>query len=261
LKYVYFPLVFLPLIIPGEKWPYPRFRLYWCAGIFLLGLVSIGVFTLGQTSTELTRLSADQSLNPYYSDAYTLKTFFAHPLTALRVLGYSFFERINLIFFTPTDAAFSSRLPTWTFYLMFLLLVLNSSFAKGDRGSGDRGSGGRGGGAYAVEGDDGSDALLKSARDQISLDSLPLQRHTRLIMLALALAVYLLVLLASINWTPVGAPLLFGAQGRYFIPIIPLLALALSDFIRPARSIARESLYLFCCLGALEVFLTFVSVL
>jgi uncharacterized membrane protein len=256
LKYVYFPLVFLPLIIPGEKWPYPRFRLYWCAGILLLGLVSIGVFTLGQTSTELTRLSADQSLNPYYSDAYTLKTFFAHPLTALRVLGASLILRLPRLIDISSGFAFSSQLPMWTFCLLFVLLVFNSSPAKGAGAAG----GAKGAGGVEDAGGAGGAGGVEDAGGAKGERLFKLPGHTRLIMLALVLAVYLLVLLASVSWTPVGASVLAGIQGRYFIPTIPLLALALSDFIRPARSIARESLYLVCCLGALEVFLTFTSV-
>ncbi|MDR2109556.1 MAG: DUF2142 domain-containing protein [Coriobacteriales bacterium] len=229
LKYVYVPLLFLPLIIPKEKWPRAHFRLYWCMGISLLGFAAIGLLTLNQAALEATRATADQSIDSYYPDAYTFKTFFEHPMVALRLLGHSIFQYINLIIDTPSGFTFSSRLPTWTHYLIFALLILSSSFNGKTR-------------------DADQPALFK------------MRKSARLIMLGLSVVVYLLVLLASINWTNVGAPLLTGVQGRYFIPLLPLLVIAVSGFIQPTRDLGRVSLYLFSCLSGLDLFFTFISV-
>jgi hypothetical protein len=245
LKFVYFPLVFLPLIIPGNKWPRPHFRIFWCLGMLILGLCSIGLFSLHQTTTTVAGATADTSLDSYYPDAYTLKSLFAHPTSALRVLGRSFFEHIGLIIDTNSGFTFSSRLPTWTSYLVFVLLVLNTG------SNGNEGSAGRSSNA-------GNDSNAGSRADK----ALPTMRaSTRLITLALASAIYVLVLLASVSWTTVGATLLMGIQGRYFIPLLPLLALAISGLIRPNKDLSYTSLYLFCCLNGMEVFFTFLSVI
>jgi uncharacterized membrane protein len=227
LKYVYLPLVLLPVIIPKEKWPQPRLRALCCAGFLLLGLAAIGLFSMSQAFVEVARATADKSLSASYPDAYTLKTFFAQPMTALKVFGFSLLQRLGLLIDIPSGFTFSSRLPLWASYLMFVLLLLNSSGP--------------------------SDA----AKDG---PPFRMRRSTRLVLLALALVVYSLVLLAAVSWTPVGSPILAGVQGRYFIPLLPLLALAASGFIRPGKDIGRASLYLFCCLGGLEAFFTFVSV-
>jgi uncharacterized membrane protein len=133
-------------------------------------------------------------------------------------------QRIDLIIDIPSGFSFSSRLPLWPYYLMFALLILNTNLAENTR-------------------------------------PVKMRAGSRLVMLALALAIYFLVLLASVNWTAVGSLVLVGVQGRYFTPLIPLLALAFSGIIRPTGEVGRTSLYLFCCLNGMEVFFAFMSII
>lgn len=48
-------------------------------------------------------------------------------------------------------------------------------------------------------------------------------------LLLLALGVGTLSLLACLTWTPINYTVLFGVQGRYFLPILPLVLLALGE--------------------------------
>jgi hypothetical protein len=224
LKYVYFPLLFLPVVIPKGKWPCRRFRLLWCGGILVLGLAAVGLFSSGQASGAVAEMTAGQSLSAAYPDSYTLRTFLAEPASALKVFGVSALMHLDLFVDLPSGFSFASRLPMWAHYLVFALLMLNASPAAGE-------------------------------------EPLRMRRSARVLMLAIALTVYVLVLLASVSWTPVGSPLLAGAQGRYLVPTLPLLALSLYGLVRPAKALWRPSLYLFCCLGALDVFLAFVQAL
>jgi len=73
--------------------------------------------------------------------------------------------------------------------------------------------------------------------------------------------VFILVIIASaglsmlgmfIAWTPAGSPIITGVQGRYFLPIVPLIILLLRNNI----VVAKKSLYfgLVACLCVLQVF-------
>ncbi len=64
-------------------------------------------------------------------------------------------------------------------------------------------------------------AAVPDPRDRIVLD-LP----RRLASLAIALAVSALFIFACITWTPINYTNIFGVQGRYFLPVLPLVFLA-----------------------------------
>jgi uncharacterized membrane protein len=190
----------------------------------VLGLVAIGALSFNRIIFEATAAAAEQSLRSHYSDAYTYKTFLEHPVTALKVFAYTVLNDVGLIIDIPSGFTFSSRLHLWIYYLIFGLLLLNSSAPAGET-------------------------------------PLKMPRSTRLILLACVAVVYLLVLFAAVSWTPVGSAQIVGVQGRYFIPLIPLLVLASCNIVRPGRDWSRASLYLLCCLSGLDVLMAFVATL
>ena len=62
---------------------------------------------------------------------------------------------------------------------------------------------------------------------------------------ALTIASALLVFTALyLNWNPVGHPVIEGVQGRYFIPLFPLLGAVFSTVVRPEASAWRPSVVL-----------------
>jgi hypothetical protein len=247
LKYVYLPLVvLLPLIVPRENWPQPHFRLFWCVGILALGLAAIGIFSFARTSAFIFQETAEPILAEHNPTNYTLKTFFEQPATALKIFIYSAIQHLGLLVDTSTGFTFSRQLPLWASYLMFFFLILNSDLPANNTPKSAR--------ADTVDGDREPSAA-NIDRGPFSID-----RRVRLVLLAIALVIYVLVLLASVSWTPVEYAALAGVQGRYFIPLLPLLALTASGFTRPGPNSARVSIYLFCCLSGLETFLSFVAV-
>lgn len=79
--------------------------------------------------------------------------------------------------------------------------------------------------------------------------------------LLLAAGVCCLATAASLTWTPINYRYLFGLQGRYFFPALPLMVLFFARGERGALTVKRELspllLYALCCLDALaflEVF-------
>ncbi|MDL2294049.1 DUF2142 domain-containing protein, partial [Ruminococcaceae bacterium OttesenSCG-928-D13] len=88
-------------------------------------------------------------------------------------------------------------------------------------------------------------------------DTLVLAGRQRLFLLGLAAAVAVLLVGASLLWTPANYQTLFGMQGRYLLPVLPLALLALRGenlrFIRPMRrplAFAGVCLTLLCQLDA-----------
>ena len=49
-------------------------------------------------------------------------------------------------------------------------------------------------------------------------------------------------------WTPIGSKVISGVQGRYFLPFLPVLLMALkNDALVLTRERNRKILYLMCC--------------
>jgi uncharacterized membrane protein len=57
-------------------------------------------------------------------------------------------------------------------------------------------------------------------------------RGGKLLFLAIAAVVYGLGLVAALPWTPIGSEYIAGAQGRYFLPIMPLLFLLATNTLQ-----------------------------
>lgn len=61
----------------------------------------------------------------------------------------------------------------------------------------------------------------------------------------------LVMLSMLIAWTPLSSRVINGVQGRYFLPFLPVLLLALkNDTVVLTKNLNRSILYLMCCLDA-----------
>ncbi len=79
-----------------------------------------------------------------------------------------------------------------------------------------------------------------------------------------AAAVALLMIAACINWTPINSQVVFGIQGRYLLPVLPLFLLWLGDFDTFARKKDRSGALTLCsgllgAAAALEALLLFAA--
>ena len=91
-----------------------------------------------------------------------------------------------------------------------------------------------------------------------------LERGTRLVPALALLGVCGLLVLACLTWTPVNYTILFGLQGRYFLPVLPLALLLWGenrwlclgrDLTRPL-ALAQAAL---CGLAALQTMALFAA--
>lgn len=64
----------------------------------------------------------------------------------------------------------------------------------------------------------------------IEKDALPLQSRDKRVMWLVVLISFCLTPVMLLSWTPVGSPGVGGLQGRYYLPVLPLIILILSKF-------------------------------
>lgn len=84
-----------------------------------------------------------------------------------------------------------------------------------------------------------------------------LRPMNRWLSLAIFVSVSALAVLACITWTPINYTTIFGVQGRYFLPVLPLALLAMRgknlQFKKPAKEVlifSMSALVIFCQLDA-----------
>lgn len=103
--------------------------------------------------------------------------------------------------------------------------------------------------------------LLSTVRSEE--DNFRLERKQRLGVFAIALSVAALFILACLTWTPINYETLFGVQGRYFLPALPLLLLTLRGknlrFSKPADGILVFSECVLVILTILNAFLIIIA--
>ena len=78
--------------------------------------------------------------------------------------------------------------------------------------------------------------LLIAANDTLSKDKLDVTSRHKMIILIICAVIYLLSIVALLTHTEVGAYLVQGVQGRYYIPLLPLVALLGQRFLRPSST-------------------------
>jgi hypothetical protein len=80
-----------------------------------------------------------------------------------------------------------------------------------------------------------------------------LERHARAGTFAVVLAVAALTVLAALTWTPINYTTIFGIQGRYWLPILPLALLLVGECpdLRTKRDLSRGTAFAMVCFTSL----------
>ena len=67
--------------------------------------------------------------------------------------------------------------------------------------------------------------------------------------------VVLLMLAAALSWTPINYRTVFGVQGRYWLPVLPLALLPLTETraVRAGKDLARPAVFAVLCLTCLTL--------
>ena len=205
-KQAYFPLVGLFLLIPVEKIGNRKKYI----GIFaLLCLASV----LAILSWSLISKGTYTTLVPNVAPGKQIQFILTHPFDLIGVILRTFFDDgIEYISqFIGKLGWLDTKLPP-LFILSYLAMLVFSVFQT-DNITRRKDT--------VIREDDSSVSV------QIYKDILLSTKQKRIMLLILVLNIILIATILYISWTPVAKNRVFGLQGRYFIPLAPILFLLL----------------------------------
>ncbi len=198
-KVVYVPICILALCVPTTRFSSSREMLVWKASMLLLPLFCIGLLRMtsivhvsgadGSSGQTVTRFGNEQGT--YYKMTDVVQ----RPLHTAYVFLRTLYENIDAYFLTTVGGALAS--------------MQGNIFAKNVQVF-----------AYAL--------MLCFATIPSADDDGTFKWRERLVSLAIFIMVAVATMLAlMVSWTFVTEDVIEGVQGRYFLPVLPLLLLAL----------------------------------
>ena len=223
-KYIYFPVMILILFIPAAKYSSNKRKV---TGI-LLTLTTAGVlfFLLNWINGILLKNAS----GPSYSSqqiAYVLSHPFEYIMIILRTIRNNslFYLKTGLATFGVLDTNFPVILCLGLILFLFLMIIIDS------------------------------------------IQSVTVPIGQRIVAIFTLIGIIVLIETALyIGWTAlpqfggVGAPLVNGVQGRYFLPLIPLLCVILSARLKDYKIVARVSRFAYRHYPSVSVFFLVASV-
>ncbi|MDR0462753.1 MAG: DUF2142 domain-containing protein [Pseudomonadales bacterium] len=224
LKYVYMPLLLLPVIllpkIFKEKLIDRKKIKFGIIGVLLGILIALFIFgpnLLGWASHQLGLEEGFFHGTPSYTIGYLI---FENPQNLFRLLSTSVVDNMgNLI--TATGGIVSAELPLWVGLATFGLFVTSVS-----------------------------PVVEEKKLFEIIL------RH-KLLMLFIVAAIYVLFNIAGLFWTTIGARHIELIQGRYFIPILPLLVIPFYNLFKRAKNNDALLMFIIALINAYSILFIF----
>lgn len=185
-KLVYAPILLLIFIIPKEKLGFSAKKSFLVkSAVVILGAIVLLLVQGASMVRTASNVEAGWSGTPYYSISWILN----NPVSAIKIFLNSFFEKGDFYISTMIGGSlgwFQITVPLYC-YLPFIL-ILSYSYMRRD--------------------------------DEIAVFNF----NKKLISLFAAVSsVFLIFFSMFIAWTPIGYGSIEGVQGRYFLPILPLL--------------------------------------
>lgn len=225
LKYIYIPVLLVPLIIPKAKWWRPWLKTVFCVVLAVGGALVLGVFVVSRLQYDPTWLATEKVETPWLDPegAYTYGSLLQQPATLVRLLVATAVDGLGEILL-GMGAVQYYELPLWLSCAFAVLLVFSGFPVKGQ-----------------------SESPLLVARGQ------------KVVLGLAALGVYLLALVAALAWTYVGSYYIRGAQDRYFVAILPLLVLLASGLFTRKKNSDRALVYTAVWFNIYAVFYIFLA--
>lgn len=191
MKIVYVAVAALVLIVPKDRFRNPKYHLLFK---ILLGLVAVTAIFVGQLG-YIGRMAGSSTTPGNGVAAYTIPWLLSHPKDTILLFANTVYDRTDEYLTCLVGSSlgwFQTRTPN--FLALPILLILFLSFLKRDE----------------------EPAALRPASRGYSL----------LMFLA---GCFLVLFSLLIDWTPFGSSIIQGVQGRYFIPLLPALYLAVRN--------------------------------
>lgn len=203
-KAVYTPILALMLLIPVQRFRSGKRKALMIAYLWAAALIAVAIFQLSGIRYAMN--SGRKATNWQGSTNYTLSYLAAHPGETIRV----FLDTLRTNLTEWPEQAVGSRLSGLSLQVTGWKIT-----------------------AYMI--------LLLAAAQRSKENEIPVTGPERgMFFLAFAATVFLVMLTMLLNWTSQEQTLIQGIQGRYFIPVAPLLAMCLNNRmirldIRPER--------------------------
>lgn len=191
---IYLPIVLLFFMIPKTRFPSKSRAYIFCFGMLFLGVASIIVFNL---SVVLTYTPGQTLTNQYVNagqPAYTAAWLWQHPVNAVSLILNTTIKN-GVYYYITMVGGLLGRLDTPVTHKIIYGFAL---------------------------------CLIAACLSERSQEAVVIKTSHRIVFVVLAASTYLFVLIGmTIWWTPFGTDVIQGVQGRYFIPVLPLLIFAL----------------------------------
>ncbi|MDR3053750.1 MAG: DUF2142 domain-containing protein, partial [Coriobacteriales bacterium] len=185
LKMIYFPLLFLILLIPRQKWRRPRTRTLAlvgaaCAGAFVMLVDAAGLIALASNMGNATSFNEQRNL-----ETYNYGIMLEHPFLFIKLMGMSILDNITgPLQGTRYLLILGADMPLWT--AIFIGVV-----------------------------------LLKGTSTDLAENNHPVSLMQKRVIACVCAVIYLLSIVAFIPYTETGAATVQGLQGRYYLPLFP----------------------------------------
>ena len=192
-KLVYYPILLLVLLIPKERFQGAKQKARTVALLLFVAIVPLCLF--GMKSMFSMAVSTERALNWEGGHNYTTAFILHHPGKTVAIFARTF-SGSGVRWFKEAIGAtlcgLSLGLPDWTTWCFIIILAISALGYAGD-----------------IEG---------------------LKTKERVAFLAVSVIVTLLIMLSMfLGWTSDTRSVILGVQGRYFIPILPLLLLQVNN--------------------------------
>lgn len=191
-KVVYFVILFLLFIVDKEQFGGKKKKLLIISGIILACLIVVGIFQLPNILEMGT--SNETNHNLYKESSYTLSYVLQHPINSIIIIMKTIIMRTSGWVLQAIGINMSGLTIPISPYIIYtyIALILLSIRSKGN-------------------------------------ENTSIRRIYRVFALLIAFGVVALVVVSMfLSWTSTKLTIVEGVQGRYFIPVIPLIAIALS---------------------------------
>ena len=200
-KIVYVPICLLALCVPAKRFSSKREMLIWKASMLVLPICCIGLLRMSNIAhVSGADGSSGQTVVRFGNETgtyYKMTDVVQRPLHTVYVFLRTLYENADTYFFTTVGGALAS--------------MNGNIFAKNVQVF-----------AYAL--------LLGLATIPSVDDNGTLKRRERLVSLGIFVMVAVATMLAlMVSWTFVTEDVISGVQGRYFLPVLPLLLFALRN--------------------------------
>lgn len=221
-KMVYILICFFVLIIPKTKFDSIKKYKAFLYSFFLAVFCSYFLFNL---QSALSQVSDTQQIDVFTSvPAYSFLDIIKEPTVFIKILFNSFIDTLDGFFLMPFKVL----------YLVDLPAVIGIGYI----------------------------ALIYFSSLRIEKDNRLLRKKDKILLIIVSLVLLLALYVIGFTWTSIGSPIIKGVQGRYLLPILPMLALLLrGNTVILKRDIDANVLFGGAVLESITIIYIFISII